>query len=291
MAAAGLPVKLPGGRLALRRRGKRDREEDADREDADREPPPPAPPAPAPPAPVDAAPADAAPVDVAALCVRILENPESGVRSDLDSLLSLAEGEVKRSAGFRCLASLSLVFRDICPGYQIRSVGEDGGGPRLSREVAALRDHEARLLRCYRRYLLLLRSAMSRSASRRAAAQCCAALLPALAHFNYANEAVAMLVPALDCADASARAAALESLGELVGSRREDHAPGRLAAVSGVARGVAGALPSHAEPVLLMHRVSVDAELGRAQAAAVRAARDGTAGGGRDRGALRRRHR
>eukprot|EP01035_Chromulina_nebulosa_P037623 gene37623-50791_t len=52
-----------------------------------------------------------------------------------------------------------IVFKDVCPGYRIRSAEElakEGGEVQLKKETKALRDFESSLLKAYKMYLVVL---------------------------------------------------------------------------------------------------------------------------------------
>lgn len=158
---------------------------------------------------------------IAACCRQLLEDPQRYAPGHLRTLGLLcgdADGLVSRLALLSGLA----VYRDVLPGYRIRPPTEAELGMRVSREVQALRDHEAALLRGYQAYLRRLVAALQGTdgggiggnggkgskgkggggdsgvggglTHARVAARCMSSLLGALPHFNYAGDLLQVLV-------------------------------------------------------------------------------------------------
>lgn len=139
---------------------------------------------------------------MAVLGQSILADPETQLGKKLRSLLSmLGDGDV----AVRRLAMLSLlvIFKDLIPGYRIRSHEEELEGPQMiSKEVRKLWEYEANLLKGYQTYLKSLLSAAKSGkeskvakATARVAVRCMCTLLSTAPHFNYTSDLLQALVP------------------------------------------------------------------------------------------------
>ncbi|KAF8055732.1 noc3l [Scenedesmus sp. PABB004] len=158
----------------------------------------------------------------------LLSAPEKHVTPGLRLLLTCAadrDGHVSRLG----LLSLLGVFRDLLPGYRIRSLSEQEQETRVSKEVAALRDYEQALLKGYQTYLKsLLAAATPRPAApgaapsggalatQRVAVRCMGQLLVARPGFNYSSDLLQALVPLLPGPDPQVAEAACGALRELL---------------------------------------------------------------------------
>ena len=125
---------------------------------------------------------------------------------------------VGRSRAVRSLGtlrSLCTVFKDLIPGYRIRSLTEKEKESKLSTEVAALQSFEQALLKNYQMYLQRLHKIIKlHDASRKedlesvkakarrklmvVAVKCMCVLLLDVTHFNYRSNIIEVVVPRMN---------------------------------------------------------------------------------------------
>lgn len=156
---------------------------------------------------------------IAKTCAGIVENPEeSGHR-----LLALhefypdgVEYEKRRAPPLEdcnvvkkmLLLSQLAVFKDIVPGYKVRSLSDEEAKQKVSKEVGTQRDYENMLLSMYQKYLQRLHavaSCLNKQKSTKAqvalgmvSVKCLCDLTQSLHHFNYSSNIVETLIPMLD---------------------------------------------------------------------------------------------
>ncbi|KAI8469899.1 MAG: nucleolar complex-associated protein-domain-containing protein [Monoraphidium minutum] len=171
---------------------------------------------------------------MAAAAQQLLAAPEKFAPVGLRVLTEMArdaDPQISRLAMLSCLA----VFRDLLPDYKIRPPSEAELAVRASKEVQALRDHEAALLKAYQGYLKTLLAAAAAApprgggsagggasggkgvesalASARVAVRCLAGLLEARPGFNYATDA---LVPRMAVSDPEVGSAACGAISAIL---------------------------------------------------------------------------
>lgn len=157
---------------------------------------------------------------IADICTAITSNPETAVlRKQLvadgsddygikDLLQLCASRDVQELE--LALLSTSLVFKDICPSYRIRSDNQDEEGDKqMKKETKRLRDFELSLLKVYQRFLKILEDLVTSglgspkhappppSLARQVAMvalRCQCELLLGLHHFNFRSNLLSALV-------------------------------------------------------------------------------------------------
>jgi nucleolar complex protein 3 len=93
------------------------------------------------------------------------------------------------------ILSALLVFKDIIPGYRVRTLNEnsskvaiDTAGLQLKKETKRLQDHELAVVRVYRRYINFLEEVIHKKQPLyHEALRCECELIKAVSHFNYRN--------------------------------------------------------------------------------------------------------
>ncbi|PFX31070.1 Nucleolar complex protein 3-like [Stylophora pistillata] len=163
---------------------------------------------------------------IAELSNSILENPEGSVSaplvvSELQELCSMCyekEADIRITTKKLAMVSLLTVFKDIIPGYPIRTASEKEQGVKLSKEVKKLRDYEQGLLKNYQKYLQILeetvqecvktqkRSSKNGLIDKKSSSeslmlvtvQCMCDLLTSVPHFNFHTNLIAVLVPRMN---------------------------------------------------------------------------------------------
>ncbi|RKP34857.1 nucleolar complex-associated protein-domain-containing protein, partial [Dimargaris cristalligena] len=126
----------------------------------------------------------------------VVEDPENGIDS-LKRLRSITL-QVRAYPQYHRLALLTqlAVFKDIIPGYMIRSLTEDEKSAKVSKEVKQLRIYEENLVRYYQQYLQTLDELIKDNEAHeithpnqpsvaQVAVQCMCDLLVAAPHFNF----------------------------------------------------------------------------------------------------------
>ena len=158
---------------------------------------------------------------IGAACQGALEDPE-GRWTELKDVLALAEDRDEEVARLASL-SMTLAFKDICPGYRIRPPTAKELAMKVSKETQKLRDFEAGLLKMYGGFVrLAIRRGGGEGRKRRAdrgkggpapgvALRCLCELLEALPHFNYRTDVLSALVPHLARRDSAGAATAAEA--------------------------------------------------------------------------------
>ena len=159
---------------------------------------------------------------IGAACQGALEDPE-GRWTELKDVLALAEDRDEEVARLASL-SMTLAFKDICPGYRIRPPTAKELAMKVSKETQKLRDFEAGLLKMYGGFVrLAIRRGGGEGRKRRAdrgkggpapgvALRCLCELLEALPHFNYRTDVLSALVPHLARRDSAGAATAAEAI-------------------------------------------------------------------------------
>lgn len=157
---------------------------------------------------------------IAELSNSILENPESSV-SELQELCSMCnekEADIRITTKKLAMVSLLTVFKDIIPGYPIRTASQKEQDVKLSKEVKKLRGYEEGLLKNYQKYLQILeetvqecvktqkRSSKNGLVDKKTSSeslmlvtvQCMCDLLTSVPHFNFHTNLIAVLVPRMN---------------------------------------------------------------------------------------------
>ncbi|RYH23408.1 hypothetical protein EON65_17885 [archaeon] len=103
--------------------------------------------------------------NIADICTSITANPEaallrkdSSIDRGMKDLFQLLEGTADAQELEWAMLSATLVFKDICPSYRIRTDDDEPmeSGKQLKKDTKKLRDFELNLLKAYRRFLRLL---------------------------------------------------------------------------------------------------------------------------------------
>jgi nucleolar complex protein 3 len=157
---------------------------------------------------------------VANICLSITSDPERALTNktqvlddgatvpklaDLLVLLKSPNYQVVEIAMLSC----TLVFKDICPGYRIRSMDKQDKNVQLKKETKRLRDFENNLLKAYQHFLKFIETKVLEglgsptlcdvewgAASRfgLSALRCQCELLRTMSHFNFRNKLVVAVV-------------------------------------------------------------------------------------------------
>jgi nucleolar complex protein 3 len=172
---------------------------------------------------------------IASLASQIVSNPEANL-GKLGDLRKMAKSK-NRNVTTLVVLTESQLYKDICPAYRIREISEEEASVKVSKEVAALRNFEQGLLRCYSRFVKSAVSLSRWSAGkvrrngakdwsdterrmhklRRAACSALCEVTRNLLHFNLADE-VGSVVAGLTCdRDPAVRSEASEALAEVLG--------------------------------------------------------------------------
>eukprot|EP01147_Barroeca_monosierra_P001134 gene1134-4354_t len=165
--------------------------------------------------------------EIAYVCSSVLESPEThiGALEKIIQLCRCSDPAIKFAVRKLAIASLASVFKDIVPGYFIRSLTQKEKGQRVSKEVKQIREFEQTLLSVYQMYLQRLHACVKdfnrrcklyheRSGRRRPlqetieskemkriasttllATQCMCDLLVSAPHFNFRNNIITVICP------------------------------------------------------------------------------------------------
>ncbi|XP_020109414.1 nucleolar complex protein 3 homolog isoform X2 [Ananas comosus] len=136
---------------------------------------------------------------LAEIGMALLEDPESNIRS-LKELLNICNDK-DRNIVKLALMSLLAVFKDIIPGYRIRSPTEKELAMTVSKQVKKMRFYEYTLLSSYKAYLLKLLKLEKQSFFHQVAVRCMCTLLDAVPHFNFRESLLASIVKNISSSD------------------------------------------------------------------------------------------
>ncbi|KAI8097031.1 nucleolar complex-associated protein-domain-containing protein [Halteromyces radiatus] len=136
--------------------------------------------------------------ELASLATSIQEDPEDNVHSlaAFRHMYSTDNATIKK---LTLLAQLA-VYKDIIPGYRIRTLTEKETGVQVTKEVKRLREYEQSLLHNYELYLKDLNTLLSKrntetdTAMALVATRCLCELLMAKPHFNFRLEIMVSVV-------------------------------------------------------------------------------------------------
>ena len=139
--------------------------------------------------------------ELARLASLINEDPEEHI----GGLKTIAEFSKSHNATVKrlALATQSAVFKDVIPGYRIRSLDEASMTEKVSKEVRRLRGFEQTLVSCYQTYVKDLSSCAHRKRgdatldqqqTATVAISCACLLLLAAPHFNFRGDLLKILV-------------------------------------------------------------------------------------------------
>lgn len=155
----------------------------------------------------------------------LLANPEEQISSQMRALMVFIEQEDPPTSRLAML-SLLAVFKDIIPGYRIKSQEDrerELNGAPISKEVRALWTYENAMLKFYQQYLRRIqdivkewRSGKFARAHARVAARCLATLLKTASHFNYAGDILQTLVLNMTSKDGIIRNHCCEAISSLL---------------------------------------------------------------------------
>ena len=163
-------------------------------------------------------------VRIASTCQSVIEDPESKWKElkDIGTLCEDRDSEIARLASL----SLTLVYRDICPGYRIRPPTEKELSMKVSKDVLKTRAFETGLLEHYKSYVKMLVRCSGAKKSRaqrgkggpdaESAIKCLCALLIGLPSFNYRTDILSAIVPVFDKRDTSHAQIVTDALVEVV---------------------------------------------------------------------------
>ena len=170
--------------------------------------------------------------ELAKIATHINEDPESNIGGlrILSQISSHPHPTVKKLA----LASQMAVYRDVIPGYRIRSNSAANAESNVSKDVRKLRNFEQSLVSAYQVYLRDLESharhhtkndVISAASTASVAITCACSLLLAVPHFNFRGDLLKIIVGKLATKDKDASfVQCIETL-ESVFQNDEDGAP------------------------------------------------------------------
>ncbi len=136
--------------------------------------------------------------ELAKIALKLSENPEENA-SAFKALTQVGQSKIVMIQKL-CLLTRLAVYKDVIPGYRIRSHAEDSGAEQVSKEVRKLRAYEQALVSGYQAYLKeLARLAkggppLSGSGLADVAITCTCTLLTSVPHFNFRGDLLSILV-------------------------------------------------------------------------------------------------
>ncbi|KAM4636326.1 nucleolar complex protein 3 homolog isoform 1-T1 [Discoglossus pictus] len=185
---------------------------------------------------------------IALLASSILADPENSVKKLKELRVMLMEQDPTVAVTVRKLVMISLmeVFKDITPSYKIRPLTEEEKSSRVKKDTQKLREFEESLVSQYKFYLENLEQTIkdwkqmkakkSEVVSLKAykglaevAIRCLCELMVSLAHFNFHNNIIVLIVPLLNDKSKQVADTCFEALKKLFRQDKVGHAS--LAAV------------------------------------------------------------
>lgn len=174
---------------------------------------------------------------IASLATRIVTDPHENV-GNLSQLRQIAIQNRGRLAALTILTEAQ-VYRDIAPGYRIRTVTEKEAAVKVSKEVAQLRSFEQSLLSGFRRFIKSCTSlsqwratgnsqtlaAKDMTEVRHAACKALSTILAALPHFNEADAIATAVVDFASDRDEAVRTLAKNALTEVLSNAHKASGP------------------------------------------------------------------
>ncbi|KFD49972.1 hypothetical protein M514_09186 [Trichuris suis] len=166
--------------------------------------------------------------EIATVCSQVIANPGENM-SRLKRLFDIVHGrkypEILLTAGKLTITSLTRVFVDVVPGYSIRAPSGKEMAQQMKKETKKIWDYEHSLLSVYRKYLQLLEKLIRRVKGNRQqvineqlgilALKQYSILLLRHPHFNYRNNLLVVLIPLMNCRDATVRTIACNTFRQL----------------------------------------------------------------------------
>ncbi|CDW58315.1 nucleolar complex associated protein [Trichuris trichiura] len=166
--------------------------------------------------------------EIATVCSQVIANPGENI-SRLKRLFDIVHGrkypEILLTAGKLTIASLTRVFVDVVPGYSIRAPSSKEMAQQMKKETKKIWEYEQSLLSVYRKYLQLLEKLIRRVKGNRQqvineqlgilALKQYSVLLLRHPHFNYRNNILVVLIPLMNCKDATVRTIACNTFYQL----------------------------------------------------------------------------
>lgn len=172
---------------------------------------------------------------MAAAAQSLLANPEEQMAPQMRVLMVLLQEKDHATARLAML-SLLAVFKDIIPGYRIKSQEDrerELNGAPISKEVRTLWTYENAMLKYYQQYLRHIkgiikdwRSGKFPKAHARVAARCLGTLIKVAAHFNYAGDILQTLVLNMTSKDEVIRSHCCEAISSLLMNSMQGGAEG-----------------------------------------------------------------
>lgn len=174
---------------------------------------------------------------IASLATRIVTDPHENV-GNLSQLRQIAIQNKGRLAALAILTEAQ-VYRDIAPGYRIRTVTEKEAAVKVSKEVAQVRSFEQSLLSGFRRFIKSCTSlsqwratgniqtpaAKDMTEVRHAACKALSTILAALPHFNEADGIATAVVEFASDRDEIVRSLAGDALTEVLSTAHKASGP------------------------------------------------------------------
>lgn len=174
---------------------------------------------------------------IASLATRIVTDPHENV-GNLSQLRQIAIQNKGRLAALAILTEAQ-VYRDIAPGYRIRTVTEKEAAVKVSKEVAQVRSFEQSLLSGFRRFIKSCTSlsqwratgnnqtpaAKDMTEVRHAACKALSTVLAALPHFNEADAIATAVVDFASDRDEAVRTLAGDALTEVLSNAHKASGP------------------------------------------------------------------
>ncbi|XP_078586148.1 LOW QUALITY PROTEIN: nucleolar complex protein 3 homolog, partial [Branchiostoma floridae x Branchiostoma japonicum] len=156
-------------------------------------------------------------MQIAKLSVRVMDSPQEALSSLKALRVMLNEEDPQVAVTVRKLVMLSLceVFKDIAPGYHIRTRTEKEMQQKMKKDVKQLVEWEEGLVRQYQLYLQHMEDIIKTCTSKKkaqgnklpmkalqslmeVAVKCMCELLVSLMHFNFRTNIMAVIVPLMD---------------------------------------------------------------------------------------------
>ncbi|XP_038608589.1 nucleolar complex protein 3 homolog [Tachyglossus aculeatus] len=182
-------------------------------------------------------------VHIAALASAILSDPENNIKKLKELRAMLIEQDPSVAVIVRKLVMLSLmeIFKDITPSYKIRPLTEAERSSKVRKETQRLREFEEGLVSQYRFYLENLEQIIKDWKQRKlkksnvislkaykglaeVAIQSLCELLVALAHFNFHNNIIVLIVPLMNDTSKSISEMCCEAVKKLFKQDKVGHA-------------------------------------------------------------------
>ncbi|KAL4916608.1 nucleolar complex-associated protein-domain-containing protein [Aspergillus aurantiobrunneus] len=139
--------------------------------------------------------------EIARAATLINEDPEEHI-SSFKTMAEMVESGSHVAVKKLALASQAAVYKDVIPGYRIRSLSEEEKSAKVSKDVRKLRNYEQSLLSGYKHYIQTLLGLTKSSKDKvdtdagmkSVAINCACSLLLSVPHFNFRAELLRVIV-------------------------------------------------------------------------------------------------